>query len=443
VEPPETRYADADGVRIAYQELGAGDRTLCFVTNWATNIEGIWHMEDWAAFADRVARRMRVLMLDMRGVGLSDRVSWALDPRDQVADIRAVLDAAAVSSATLVAYDMGSIPSLWFAATHPQRVDAVILLGGTARLVAAPDYNEGIDPQGLQRLGDIVLEGWGQADSTYNMGLMPGDANRRARGQMARVQRQAVSPSDVPGLVEHWLGLDARDAVPEVTAPTLLLHATDDLAVPIVQARWLARNLPAATLVETPGNEHFLWGEHLRGVLQHLFDFVGQARTEDDGVLAALVMTDIVGSTERAASVGAAAWRRTLDRHDEGIRDLLRRYDGEERSTAGDSFLATFRSVGSAARFALAAVKAGDADGVPLRIGLHVGDVVERDGGVHGLAIHVTARVQGAASPGQVAATSTVREALLGADDVRWEPLGEHALKGVPGTWMLWQATST
>lgn len=444
MEPPETRYADADGVGIAYQELGAGDRTMVFVTNWATNLEGIWYLEDWVAYVTRLARSMRVLLLDVRGSGMSDRVPWASTPEEHVADIRAVVDAAGCDKVVLTTVDAGTTPTLWFAAAHPERVEALVLLGCSPRFGAAPGYEVGLDDATLDLMSELIASSWGQANAPFNQLLMPGDENERMRVQMARVQRQAIGPSDVPRLVDYYRHIDCLPAVPRVTSPALLVHATDDLVIPLAAARWLADALPDAKLVELPSSNHYLWGQERRQLVNVVLDFLGMSSaTLPDGRLLAIVMTDIVGSTERAASLGAEQWRRTLDRHDDLIRELLPRFDGTERSTAGDSFLATFPSAGAALSFGLEAARASERAGLPLRIGVHVGDVQERDGTVHGLAVHVAARVQAAAGSGQVVTTAATRDALVGADGLSWEPLGEHALKGVPGTWSLWQVTGT
>ncbi|MDX6199069.1 MAG: hypothetical protein QOJ79_2220 [Actinomycetota bacterium] len=441
MELPETRYADAAGVRIAYQEFGSGPQTMCIVTNWGSNIEAIWQLDDWADWAWRMARDFRVLIFDHRGTGASDRVPKALSPDDQARDIGAVLDAAGVENVVLLAVDTATVPALNFAALHPERTSAVVLLAPTAKSRAGDGYPHGLSPEAGARSAELIEGGWGQPDSSYNHVMLPGPEQARRRVQLARVQRLAIDPSEVAALVEHWAALDGRAAAAHVTAPTLILHSVDDPLIPVEHARWLAAHLPNARLEEVDGSEHFLWADHRNLVVRRVLEFVlGDGARPGEQVVLALVMTDIVGSTEHANALGAERWRELLERHDTGVRRLLARFGGTENSTAGDSFFATFASVGAATRFALAAADNAATLGLRLRVGVHVADVDNEDGEAHGFGVHVTARVQAAAEAGDVLVTGGVRDGLLGTGDLDFAPAGEHDFKGVPGRWQLWRA---
>jgi pimeloyl-ACP methyl ester carboxylesterase len=443
VQAPDIHYADLTAGRIAYQVWGRGDATLVALTNWSSNLDLTWTIDSWVDFTELI-RPLRFIAYDQRGSGMSDRSLLAASIEEAAADLLELLDHLELDRPSLLAFDMATPTALAFAAQHPERVDRLVIWSGTAALMAASGYAVGLPAE----MGDasirLVREGWGHAESTYQRAGIPGEDREHERRQVALVQRQAGSPDQVDALVRAWFGMDAREYVPQVTAPTLVVHRTGDRLIPVAQARWLADHLPHANLLELPGDVHFIWIEDRPRVAAALLRFLGvDADTQPiPAKLLALVVTDIVDSTGRAARLGQADWRRLLDRHDQAIRRLLTRYDGVERGTAGDSFVATFGSAGAGVTFALAATVESTRLGLTLRAGVHVGDVSDRDGQLHGLAVHVATRVQTAAEPGQVLVTTAVAEALVGDGGVSLEPAGEQTLRGVPGSWVLWRATA-
>ena len=448
MQQPETHYVDADGVQLAYQAWGTGDVVVVGVTNWATSVEGMWQVDGWVDFAQRLTRSVQLVIYDQRGSGLSDRVSATVDTETTVRDLLAIVDHVGVGQVALMATDLSTPTALAFAATHPERVSRIVLLAPTARLTATDDYLVGYPPEIVPRATESIVEGWGVVDSLFNLLATP-DSYPGApadRAQVARVQRQAVSRRDLPAIVQQALENDARPYLDRVRAPVLILHRADDRFVLSSHGRWLAEHLTDVRYVEIPGDGHFLWlgSDRQRAEVARLsVDFVlgdSGARIEA-GRLTAIVVTDVVESTTTAAAMGPEAWRHLLDRHDDIVRRQLRLRAGTEWSTAGDSFLLTFDSVHAAARFAVAVADLVQPLGIDIRAGIHLADVEERAGTVHGFGIHVAARVQGVAKPGQVVVTAGVRDALAGDDDFIVEPLGNHELRGVPGSWSLASVT--
>ena len=443
MQPPETHYAEADGIRLAYQVWGSGDVTTVGIPNWATNVEAIWGVDAWVDLCERLTRSMRLVMYDQRGSGLSDRVPMRVDLDSTVADLLAVIDDLGVAEVVLLGQDMSAAIAVAFAARYPDRVRSMMLWGPTVRLLAAADYDVGLPLELGPLMVEQVVDGWGVTDSIFNLLAAPDDGRPETvidRNQVARIQRQAATRRDVETLAREWLELDARAFVEEVQAPTLVMHRTDDQLIPIGHGRWLAEHLPQGRLVELPGPGHFIWfGSDRATIARLLLDFVlgENVGAVDEGSLATIVVTDIVDSTGHAVRLGPDGWRRLLDRHNALVRRQLRLRGGREWNTAGDSFLSTFASVAAAARFAVDLITAASEIGLDLRAGVHLADVEVRNDELHGLGIHVATRIQSAAKPGQVLTSIGVRDALVSADDLSFAVVGEHDLRGVPGTWPL------
>ena len=444
---PETEYVDIGGVRLAYQRYGEGDLTVIGVPNWSSNVDAMWLMDSWIDFTARLSRAIRLLMYDQRGTGLSDRVAPVETIEQAADDLLALVDHLEVERAVLFAFDMSTPTALAFAARYPERTRSLLVLGGTARVFADDDYEVGLPPETVEAVTHLVTEGWGRTDSLYGfMGVPehPDDDRALDRAQVARVQRQAASRSDIDVLVDSWWRMDARRYVERIQAPALVMHRTHDRLVPVSQGRWLAEHLPDARFVEIPGDIHYLWLADRPLIARTVLEFLhSDAADTGDRRLAALVVTDIADSTGRAAALGHEKWRTLLDRHDVAVRRGLRRYGGVERNTAGDSFVATFDSAAAATLFALTAVEDAREAGVDLRAGVHIGEVEERGGQLHGLAVHVASRVQANAEPGQVLVTAGVRDALVGTAGLEFADTGEHELRGAPGTWSLHVATTS
>jgi pimeloyl-ACP methyl ester carboxylesterase len=446
VQPLETEYVDVGGVRLAYQVWGDGEIPAIGVPNWSSNTDAISLMDSWVDFAGRVSHAMRMVLYDQRGTGLSDRVAPVETLEEAAGDLLAVVDHIGAERVVLISADMSTPTALAFAALHPERTHSLFLACSTARLFADDGYDVGLPLENLAAMRKLIREGWGRADSPYAYAGVPGepgDERSLDRAQVARVQRQAAAPSDIDRLIERWVHMDARPYVERIQAPALVVHRRHDRLVPFRHGKWLVEHLPNARLLELPGDIHYIWLADRAQIARELLDFVrSEAVTSAERKLAAVVVTDIADSTGRAAALGHEQWRMLLDRHDSAIRRALRRFGGNERNTAGDSFVATFASAEAATRFAMTALDDARGAGVELRAGIHVGEVDERDGHLHGLGVHVASRVQTSAQPGQVLVTTGVREALVGTAGLTFLPGGEHELRGVPDTWTLWQATA-
>ena len=443
---PETEYVDVDGVRLAYQTYGEGDLSVIGVPNWSSNMDAIWLMDSWIDFAARLARASRLVMYDQRGTGLSDRVAPVETIEQAADDLLALVDHLGVDRAVLIAFDMSTPTALAFAARYPERTHSLLVMGGTARVFADSDYEIGLPLDTMEMTTQLISNGWGRVDSPYAFLGVPGrtdDERALDRAQVARVQRQAASRSDIDRLIDSWWRMDARQYTEKVIAPALVVHRTHDQLVPVSHGRWLAQKLPDAQFVEMDGDIHYLWLADRPFIARTVLEFLHRESFDaGDRQLAALVVTDIAGSTGRAAELGHQSWRAMIDRHDEAVRRALRRYGGVERNTAGDSFVATFTSAEAATLFALAAVEGAREVGVDVRAGVHLGEIEDRDGQLHGFAVHVASRVQASAVPKQVLVTTGVRDALVGTAGLEFSPAGDHELRGVPGIWSLHAATT-
>lgn len=436
---PETEYVEVGGARVAYQVWGRGDDLVLGVPTWGTTVEANWNIEGWSRLLENLSGEHRIAAFDPRGSGLSDRVPLTGDVADVVADMEAVLDAVGARSAHICAADITANVALAFAVCRPDRCDSVILMSASLRLLSDDDYELGFPGEAKEQVVRHVADGWGRPESALLRVALPGDERAAERDQVARAQRQAVSPRDIENLARQLVETDGRHWAPQVKAPVLVIHSRDDRSVPIEHGRWIAEHVPNGRLVELPGDKHFLYVGDTRALQRVFEEWLGGPGRPGAGTLRAIVFTDIVGSTESAARLGADDWRRLLARHQSILRRRLDRYEGTEHSTAGDGMLASFSSASDAVAFGLHVQHDVRELGLLLRVGVHLGDIAELDGGPHGMSLHVAARVMSAAEPGSVVATTGVRDALVGADDLVWDDFGLHTLKGVPDRWPLWR----
>lgn len=446
--PPETRYGKtADGVHIAYQVVGTGSIDIVFVIGWTTNVDALWEEPSLAKFLARLASVSRLIIFDKRGVGMSDRVPESALPtlETRMDDVRAVMDAAGSKRAVVLGVSEGGPLSLLFAATYPERTTALILFGTMARFAWAPDFPLGVTEQESRDAIDGIDRSWGTeeyASNALRSWAAPGSADdARLVTWLTSYMRRAASPGAAMALERMNYGMDVRHALAAIHVPTLVLARVGDLDFPIDATRQMARQIQGAKLVEFPGDDHFFWvGDQtaLLDAIEHFLIGVRDDEAELDRVLATVLFTDIVGSTERAAALGDRRWNQVLEAHHARIRSLLGRFRGKEIDTAGDGFLATFDGPIRAVRCAIAATQAVRDIGLEIRAGLHTGEVELSDHGVRGIAVHIGARVAGLAQASEVLASSTVRDLVAGSA-LRFEDFGEHALKGVPGAWRVYR----
>ena len=443
MEIPETRYAKTvDGVHIAYQERGEGPFDLVYIMGFAANFEVELEDPGTAHFVERLTSISRVILFDKRGAGLSDRVVMPdLDMRAD--DLRAVLDAVGSERAILLGGSEGGALAAFFAATHPDRVLALILWGTSARTAWAPDYPTGTTMEDHRIDREKIAAGWGSialakewiADEAPTR---VGDAGY-ARW-FARTMRYGASPAEAVAFEDFYYAVDVRAVLGTVQAPTLVLTPEASAA----GCRDLADRIPGAKLVELSRRDYIFTASNTDEVFDHVDRFVNSIRTQQaeiDRVLATVLFTDIVGSTENAASIGDNAWKSVLARHHEVVRALIGRYRGREINTTGDGFLATFDGPARGVRCAQAIVDAVQPLGLQIRAGLHTGEMERVGDDVRGIAVHIGARVGSLAGPSEVLVSQTVKDLVAGSG-LAFEDAGEHDLKGVPDTWHLYRVAS-
>jgi class 3 adenylate cyclase len=441
---PQTRYArTADGVHIAYQVHGDGPIDLVIALGWTTNVEALWEVPSHARFLNRLASSSRLILFDKRGVGLSDRVPESQLPslETRMDDLRAVMDAAASERAVVFGISEGGPMAMLFAATYPERTIGLLLFGTVADFTSGRDAeNEPIELDRIERL-------WG-TEEYARLALREGAPSladdERMVTWLASYARRAASPGAAIALERMNHLMDASDILHAIHVPTLAIGRTGDLAFPIEDVHRTAEGIPGARFVELPGQDHVLFfgdTERLLVEIEHFLKEIRDDEAELDRVLATVLFTDIVGSTERAAALGDREWGVLRDSHHARIRSNLGRFRGREVNTAGDGFLATFDGPIRAVRCAMSAVAAVRDLGIQIRAGLHTGEI-ELDGAdVAGIAVHIGARVASLAGPSEVLVTSTVKDLVAGAA-LEFEDRGEHKLKGVPGAWRLYRVVA-
>jgi len=450
VDTPETRYATTvDGVHIAYQVAGEGPFDLVGVPGWTSNLEAIWDLPLQGPFLRRLASIARLILFDRRGSGVSDRPpkeeSLALEYG--IDDIRAVMDAVGSERAVLFGFDDGGILSAVFAASYPERVQALVLFATWARYRRATDYPWGWDEDQMLEFGRHIEREWGtEAFSRWHLAqVAPSMGVDAAIVRMwTRYFRLCASPSTIVAIERALHEVDARAVLPSVQAPTLVIHHKGDLAEPVDQSRWIAGQIPGAKLLVLPGADHIPFGGDSERVIAELERFVSSIREEEsafDRSLATVLFTDIVRSTERASSMGDRAYHELLERHHATVRAMLGRYRGREVNTAGDGFLATFDGPARAIRCASAIAEAVQTLGLEIRAGLHTGEVELQGDEVRGIAVHIGARVGALAGPSEVLVSQTVKDLVAGSG-LGFEDAGEHELKGVPEHWRLYRVVS-
>ena len=435
---PETRYARSGDVSIAYQVVGEGPVDLVLVPGFVSHLDLDWADPQHAHFLRRLASFSRLIRIDKRGTGLSDRPGGLPDLETRMGDVRAVMDAAGSERAALFGYSEGGPMCVLFAATYPEMTTALTLYGTYAKRRDPEDeYPWAPTWETRQRYAKQVEEDWGWEADMHRM--CPGADEAMARWWAARA-RAAASPSAARDLILMNSLIDVRHVLPTVQAPTLVLHRTGDLDSRVDEGRYVAEHIPGARFVELPGDDHVPWIDADQ-VVDEIEEFLTGARPAPvpDRVLATVLFTDIVGSTQRAVELGDRRWRDLLEAHNEAVRAQLERFRGEEVDTAGDGFLATFDGPARAVRAACAIQESVRRLGLELRAGLHTGECELANGKVRGIAVHTGARVAALAEPGEVLVSSTVRDLVAGSG-IAFEERGEHELKGVPGTWRLYAA---
>jgi class 3 adenylate cyclase len=438
---PETKYAKgAGGYSIAYQVAGDGDVDLVFVPGFVSHVELAWEWPHLARFLERLASFSRLILFDKRGTGLSDRVPASELPtlEERMDDVRAVMDAADSDRAAVFGVSEGGPMSVLFAATYPERVSHLVLFGTQMRFTAAEDHDWLPPEEELAELAEFTEQEW--ANGPLLDMFAPSMVGDEAYAQWwARALRNAASPAAAAAVLRMIFDIDARHVLPSVRVPTLIVHRENDLLVPVLSARYIARRIPGAKYVELPGDDHTPWVGDVDAILDEVEEFVTGTRHvhEPDRMLATVMFTDIVDSTSRASGMGDRGWRELIERHDRLMRREIERHRGREVKTMGDGFLATFDGPARAIRCATSARDAVHPLGIEIRAGLHTGECEVMGDDVGGIAVSIGARVGAAAQPGEVLVSRTVTDLVAGSG-IEFSDRGSHSLKGVPGQWQLY-----
>jgi class 3 adenylate cyclase len=439
VVQPESRYAWLGQDRIAYQVLGEGPRDL--VITGAESIDVAWEDPGVALFLRSLASVFRLILFDRRGTGASDPPpSDPLPPWESHAEeLAAVLDEVGSERAAILAEIDTTPAAIFFAATRPGRTSALILVHASAKYVASDDYPIGIPREAAEALVAQVDQLWG-TDAMAAMYVPSRAGDERFRRWWAKLLRTGASPQTAArALLRTVLEVDLRPLLPLIQAPTLVLHRREFPVPPVEHAHFLVEHIPDARLLELPGADMSVIWDRPELALDVIEEFLTGVRPvpEPKRVLATVLFTDIVGSTERATRLGDRRWRELLTVHDELARRLIEEFGGQLIKTTGDGILATFDGPGRGIRCAAALRDELRSIGLQIRVGLHAGEVELRDGDVGGVAVHIAARVMAAASPGEVVTSRTVRDLIVGSD-IAVEDRGEHVLKGIDGSWQLY-----
>jgi class 3 adenylate cyclase len=447
----EISYAKTvDGAHLAYSVVGSGDIDVLYTGAWTISIDSYDDEPHVAHLWRRLSSFARLARFDLRGIGLSDPID-ARDPPPidgMASDALAVIDAVGAEQVCVIA-DGGTAASVVaLATTYPDRVRAVVLVNSAARIIRDADYPFGIpaaivesflaentDPTTTWTTGD------GGPDDVALI-IPSRQHDLRFREWWTRASRRGASPAAARAIIGRNTRADVRDRLGGIAAPTLVLHSRDNQFVRVALGRYLAAHIPGATLVEIDGSDSMMWGDHADEFIDHIEEFLTGRRTSAaERVLATVLFSDIVGSTERAAALGDRAWRALLDAHDAIVRAELTRYGGTEVNTTGDGFVVAFESPTSAVLCGRAIVNGAAAAQVPVRIGVHTGECERRGDDLAGLAVHIAARVGALAASGEVLVSRTVRD-LVGGSELRFVERGIHELKGVPDSWQLFALES-
>jgi class 3 adenylate cyclase len=435
---PETRYARSGALSIAYQVLGEGPLDLVLVPGWVSNVEYAWEEPSLARFYRRLASFCRLILFDKRGTGLSDHVSGAPTLEERMDDVRAVMDAAGSSRAAVLGLSEGGPMSALFAATAPERVSSLLLYGTYARRLRADDYPWAPTAEQRERFLERISAEWG---GPFGLEVLaPSMAQDEPfRRWWAAYLRRSASPGAALALARMNGGIDVRHVLPVIRVPTLVLHRKDDRDEPAEGSQYIAQRIAGARYVEFPGADHLIWTGGADAVLDTIQEFLTGTRgeTEPDRVLATVLFTDIVGSTERAVELGDRRWRELLDTHHALVRRLLAQHRGREVKTVGDGFLATFDGPARAIRCAVRIQEGLLALGLHTRAGIHTGECELMGEDVGGVAVHIGARVASLAGAGEVLVSSTVRD-LVSGSSIAFEDRGTRVLKGIPEQWRLY-----
>jgi pimeloyl-ACP methyl ester carboxylesterase/class 3 adenylate cyclase len=440
---PETKYARSGDIHIAYQAWGEGPLTFVGVPPVITAIELEWEEPICERFLRRLGSFCRVIHFDKRGCGASDRVVGTPTLEERVDDLRAVMDAEGVETAAIGGISEGGALCIMFAALYPERVSHLVLTDTTATFRGGDDYQHMPIPAVMTQFVDAWAESWGTPATLTVQLMVPSMAgDEHYLRWLNRYERAGVSPAGLKAIMRLNMEIDTRPVLSAIRVPTLVVHRRGDRAVPVENGRWLADHIAGAHYVEFEGDDHIPWIGDPDEFLDAMEDFLfGSHERDVDRVLSTVVFTDIVDSTATAAGLGDRRWREILDAHDRLAVRLVERHGGRVVKTTGDGLLATFDGPARAVRCARLLCHELSRQGMMIRAGVHTGEIELRGNDVGGIAVHIGARVEAAAGPGEVLVTRTVKDLVAGSGIV-FADRGSRALKGVPEEWRLFAVTS-
>lgn len=438
---PETRYADSGGVSIAYQVVGEGPIDVVMVPGFGSHLERAWELPRLAHFYHRLSSFSRMILLDKRGTGLSDRVSPDALPgiEQRKDDLKAVMDEAGVERASMIAHSDGGPLAILFAATYPDRVENLVLINTYAKRISSEDHAVGLSPEFYAAFSDEVAQHWGEP---LMVDLLAPGSDPEFHRWWAATLRGSMSPAAARAMVAMNKAIDVREALPAIHVPTLVIHRSGDAATPVEGGRYIADHIDGARLLELDEDDHFPWMGDAEQILVAIEEFVTGHRSGavSNQVLASMLFTDIVSSTEKAAQLGDREWTSLLKTHDGIVAAEVSRHGGREVKHTGDGALSVFEGPARAARCWLSIAGRVADLGLEIRGGLHTSEVEVVDGDVRGLGVHIAARLMGLASPGELIVSSVVRDLSVGSG-IDFAERGRHELKGVPGEWTVYGLT--
>ena len=450
----EVRYAKSGDIDIAYQVFGDGDRNVVFVPGFVSHLDLMWDLPAFAELRERLTSLGRVTVFDKRGTGLSSRTLGFGSLAERMDDIRVVMDAAEIDKADFFGISEGGPLAMLFTATFPDRVSSLCLHGTLVRALWAPDFPAGGPPELAEMFISWIEENWGTGNSIAVF-METAPTSPELTRMLARYERSACNPAQAGEILRSNLRIDVRHLLSTINTPCLVLHMQGDPLISVDQARYLAAEIPGATLRIGDGDYHVPWwaegSKWLGDQVEAFFRGVeeGAAASADASntaagprasrVLATVLFTDMVASTERVAALGDNAWRIRLDQHDLISNTLVTQHSGRIIKTTGDGVVAVFDSPSRAVECARGLVRSLQAAGMPVRAGLHTGEVELRGADIGGVGVHIASRVNGLAGENEVCVSRTVRDLIAGSG-IELEPRGSHQLKGFDEAWELYAA---